>query len=127
MVDEISEQEQAMLLALAKQIGAHERFGPAVTSAVEGGRPLALNYHTHEAGGSYCVSVCAVQPPTVAFFGKPELEELAHVRGFGESAEQCISRHPALTRALKLRFESGPGWMTPALYLNGEPHGKASS
>lgn len=111
------------LAPLVAKIAEHPRYGPAVAEAAKAGRPLALNYHTHEPGGSYCVSLCAVQAPVIALIGQPELDELAHVRGFADSEATCLALNGALTEALMQRYALTGA---PAIYLNGKPRTEAT-
>ncbi|MFT5052090.1 MAG: hypothetical protein ACI8QZ_003522 [Chlamydiales bacterium] len=103
---------------VVQKIIEHSSYGPAVQGAIAQGLPLALNYHTHGPGSGYCVSVCAVVEPLIEFLGKAELEELAHIRGLGQTEEECGPVTDAFAQAIcqGLGVER-----TFQIYLNGAP------
>jgi hypothetical protein len=105
-----------------EKIAEHPSYGQAVSAAAQGGRPLALNYHTHGPGQGYCASVCALDGETPDFGGLlrlgGELEELAHIRGIGQSEAECGQRMSVFAARLRDRYRLG---REPEIYLNGRP------
>lgn len=109
-----------MLEPLAEKIGAHPRYGPALAEAVAQGAPLILNYHTHGAPEDFCVSVCTRAPNPLQILGQgEELIELAHVKSFGRTLEDCVPLCVALGEALAARYRLA---QLPGIYLNGRPY-----
>jgi len=104
--------------SLAEQVAQHANYGPAVQGAIAAGLPLVLNYHTHSAESDYCVSICALIESPIKLLGKDELQELAHIRGFGATEEECIPRSRAFGVALRDRLALEGEFV---IYLNGEP------
>ena len=104
------------LLAL---IESHPRYGPALLAAVRDKADLVLNYHLHPGAASWCVSICRKEPNPLEIFGNvPELEELAHIREFGPSEEECLPRSTALGRALARHYLLTTA---PEVFKNGQP------
>jgi len=103
---------------LAEQVAQHENYGPAVQAAIAAGTPLVLNYHTHAPDSDYCVSICTLIESPIKLLGTDELQELAHIRGFGATEEECIPRSTAFASALRDRLSIDSEF---AIYLNGEP------
>jgi len=100
------------------RIAAHPTYAGKLQQAAEAGEQLVLNYHTHGPEQPYCVSVCAGNR-TLAQFGLPTpLEELAHIRGIGEKAEDCGPRMEAFARRLVARYELS---QAPLVFLDGAP------
>ncbi|MEM7515439.1 MAG: hypothetical protein AAF368_00755 [Planctomycetota bacterium] len=75
--------------ALMKLLSEHERYGPALREAASDGARLALDYHSHGEGEGYCVSVRTCRGEGEEAILDPVSEELAHVQGFGRTAEDC--------------------------------------
>jgi hypothetical protein len=108
--------------AVIERIEAHESYGPALRRAVEQGRHLALNYHTHGPEQGYCASVCALQGETLDLGGLmrlgADLSELAHIRGVGRSAQECGPRMAVFASLLRARYRLR---RDPEIYLDGRP------
>lgn len=87
------------------KIAAHPSYSVNLAKAAEGDSPLILNYHTHGPDQAYCVAVCT-RNEFLAQRGLPApLEELAHIRGIGASAEECGPRMEAFAARLVERYE----------------------
>lgn len=109
-----------MFEGLVQKIAAHARYGPAVAGAAERGAPLILNYHTHGSPLDYCVSVCVREINPLKLFGQDDpLLELAHVRGFGRTAEECVPLCGELGRTLQAHYRLA---QAPEIFLNGKPY-----
>jgi hypothetical protein len=104
------------------KVDEHERYGPAVRDAARDGRSLALNYHTHGPDQSFCASICALDGETLELGGVlrlgGDLEELAHIRGVGPSADECGVRMAVFASLLRARYRLG---RDPEIYLDGRP------
>lgn len=109
-----------MFAELVQRIADHPRYGPAVEGAVARGDHIVLDYHTHGPDHGYCISICSLQPTLIPGFGTPETEELAHVRGFGQSEDQCVPLTTGLADALRERYGVGTE-NGLSVYLNGKP------
>ncbi len=107
-----------MFEGLVQKIAEHPTYGPAVERAVAAQHPLVLNYHTHGPDTGYCISVCALVEPVIRLLGEAELEELAHIRGFGKSEDECRLLTSAFAEAFGARYELAGA---PLTYLNGRP------
>ena len=93
-----------MFQPLIEKILDHASYGPALAEAVETRAPLVLNYHNHGPDTAYCVSICKRSLPLLnigtAGIGDSELEELVHIRGFGQTQEQCLPLSGGFGKAL---------------------------
>ena len=111
---------------LIELIRAHPRYGPALAHAAAQKQPLVLNYHIHPGAEDYCVSVCARldSPLAMLDLGGTGLEELAHIRGFGATEEDCGRLTAAFGRELQQAYRLD---RTPEPWLQGaplRPHGE---
>ena len=96
----------------------HPTYSRAVKESHARGERWILNYHSHGEGQPFCVSICT-RAEKLAIFGLPApLEELAHIRAFGQSAEQCEPLSKAFGKCLLARY---PGAQEPLIFLQGEP------
>jgi hypothetical protein len=111
-------QVRAFFERLIDKVVAHPRYGAAVRSAVDEGRELVLNYHTHGEGHGWCVSICT-RGAGVALLdlGEP-LEELAHIRGIAKEEALCDPLMGVFAERLIERFSLAS---RPRIYLNGAP------
>ncbi|HLG42639.1 MAG TPA: hypothetical protein VI643_04680 [Planctomycetota bacterium] len=110
-----------MFEGIISQIEAHERYGRAVSEASVAQSPLILNYHTHGGLTGYCVSICRRKPGGLPVLGQPEeLEELAHIRGVGKTAEEGIPLMSVFARELQAHYKLET---PPRIQLNGHPAG----
>lgn len=113
-----------MFELLVQKIAAHPRYGPAVADAARRGAPLILNYHSHGNPADFCVSVCAREPNPLQLFGQEDpLFELAHIKGFGRSREECVPLCGPLGAALQAHYALA---QPPEIYLNGRPYPASS-
>jgi hypothetical protein len=100
------------------RIAAHPSYSAKIERAAGTGQQLILNYHTHGPEQAYCASVC-VRDTALAERGLPApLEELAHIRGIGATAEECGPRMAALAERLVERYELK---RMPLVFLDGVP------
>ena len=114
-----------MFQPLIDKILEHPSYGPAMASAVEERSTLVLNYHTHGPESGYCVSICKKTPPLLNLANEgSDLRELVHIRGFGQSEEQCLPLSGGFGRALQQHYELPHA---PEIYLNGEPLGQSDA
>ena len=96
----------------------HPTYSRAVHESHARGERWILNYHSHGEGQPFCVSICT-RAEKLAIFGLPApLEELAHIRAFGQSAEQCELLSKAFGKCLLARY---PGAQEPLIFFQGEP------
>lgn len=96
----------------------HAGYGPAMKASHARGDRWILNYHSHGAGQPFCISICWRQEK-LAVFGLPApLEELAHIRAFGQTAEQCVPMSKTFGEHLLERY---PGAREPLIFFQGEP------
>lgn len=108
-----------MFEGLVQKIAAHPRYGPAVAGAAAQGARLVLNYHSHGSPMDYCVSVCVRALNPLKLFGQEDpLQELAHVRGFGRTQEECLPLCTELGAALQSHYRLA---QAPEILLNGGP------
>jgi len=108
-----------MFESLVQKIAAHARYGPAVADAVARKASLVLNYHSHGAPTDFCVSVCARQPVLLQIVGQEEpLLELAHIKSFGRTPEECEPLCAELGTALQAHYRLE---QPPAVYFEGRP------
>ena len=109
-----------MFERLIEMVTKHESYGRAMAGAVKAKLPLVLNYHTHGPDTDYCVSIAKKVQDPLEFFEpkKTSLEELVHIRGFGEQEEDCIPLCATLGRELIEHYGLEDA---PEIYLNGEP------
>jgi hypothetical protein len=99
-------------------IAAHPSYSVKVENAARAGEQLILNYHTHGPGQGYCVSVC-VRNESLAKLGLPApLEEHAHIRAIGKTAEECGPRMEAFAARLSNRYRLK---RMPVVFLDGVP------
>ena len=64
------------------------------------------------------ISVLQKDPTRLLQIGVPELEELAHIRGIGTSAEACVPFCTGFGQALVAHYGLGT---TPLPFFNGQP------
>jgi len=111
-----------MFQPLIQKILEHDSYGPAMAEAVEKKAPLVLDYHNHGPDSGYCVSICEPSPLALEL-GRPGsadsgLRELVHIRGFGQTEEQCVPLSGAFGKALEEHYGLDH---PPEIYLNGKP------
>jgi len=109
-----------MFERLIEMIESHATYGPALQRAVENRLSLVLDYHTHTGADSYCVSICMKMGEPVPFFedAGSHLEELVHVREFGQEEKDCLRLIGQLGLELRDHYQL---FEPPELYLNGKP------
>ncbi len=109
-----------LFATMIEKIEAHPTYAPAMRTAVEQKRSLALDYHNHGNAESWCVSISAMvkDPTRLLQIGVPDLEELVHIKGIGTSAEQCLPFCRAFGRALSEHYKLEE---PPTPFLNGQP------
>ena len=108
-----------MFEELIQKIEAHASYGPAMKEAVARQAPLVLNYHTHGPGTGYCVSICTRDSSVLPVMGQAvPLDELVHVKGIGQSEDQCEPLMSALGQELEAHYVLGG---LPVIYLDGVP------
>jgi len=118
MNDEIPPQVLDWMERILDKLAEHPTYGPAVKTSHARGDQWILNYHSHGAGQPFCVSLCW-RAEKLAIFGLPApLEELAHIRSFGQTAEQCVPMSKAFGECLLERY---PGAKEPLIFFQGEP------
>ncbi len=98
------------------RIATHESYSVRIVKAVAAGEALILNYHTHGPDQTYCVSVCIQSRASAE--QQPTLEELAHIRGIGETLEDCGPRMTAFAASLVERYALE---RAPVVFLDGVP------
>lgn len=117
-----SEQEtirdyMARVLYLIEQ---HESYGPKVRQAADAGEDMVLDYHTHGPGHGYCVSIQTKKPNPLPILNQtPVVEELAHLRGIGQTEGQCFPLMSMLGHAMLEHYKLA---RMPRIQLNGKPH-----
>jgi len=110
-----------MFDGIISQIEAHEKYGPAVREAAGAQSALILNYHTHGGPSGYCVSICRRKPGGLPVFGQAEeVEELAHIRGVGRTAQEGLPLMDAFARELQEHYKLQA---SPQIRLDGRPAG----
>ena len=109
-----------MLEGLVQKIVEHAKYGPAMQGALARNALLVLNYHNHRGESDYCVSICAREASPVQLFDASEgtLEELVHIRGFGQDEGDCLPLTKAFSEALCKHYKIET---PPDVYLNGKP------
>ena len=105
---------------LLEKITTHPTYGPAMKQASGGGKSLVLNWHNHGDPGMWCVSICAkvADPNKILQIGIPDLEELVHVKGIGQTAEEGAQFCEIFGAVLKQHYALDH---TPEPFLNGTP------
>ena len=95
-----------MYQELIRKIEAHPNYAPALRRAVAEQASLVLNYHTHGSGQPYCVAICEKPRTLLPVLGQAEpLTELVHVKGLGQTAEQCLPLMEPLREELIEHFQ----------------------
>jgi hypothetical protein len=118
MTSEIPDQVLEWIERILDKLQEHPTYGRAVETSHARGDQWVLNYHSHGAGQPFCISLCW-RAEKLAIFGLPApLEELAHIRAFGQTAEQCLPMSLAFGEALLERY---PGAKQPLIFFQGEP------
>ena len=97
------------------KIAAHPSYSVKVAKAASAGEQLILNYHTHGPGESYCTSVCVLSE---SLLPQAPLDELAHIRGIGKTAEECGPLMEAFAASLAHRYGLNA---KPVVFLDGAP------
>jgi hypothetical protein len=100
------------------KIAVHPSYSVKLEKAAGANEQLILNYHTHGPEQDYCASVCVASKARVEHGLQTPLEELAHIRGIGTSAEECGPRMAAFAARLVDRY--GLKRM-PLVFLDGLP------
>ena len=114
-----------MFERLLELIDGHPQYGPAVKQAVADGSEVVLNYHTHGAGQPYCVSIASRPRGLLPVVGQNlPLEELAHIKGIGQTEEQCRPLMSTLGEELMRHYSLD---QQPGIYLNGHPLPEATA
>ena len=106
---------------LIQKIREHPRYGPAMERAAADDVQLVLNYHTHSAGGRYCVSILAKTGSLLETWmkmGPADLEELVHIEGFGADEASCLPLCSELATDLRRAYGFA---QSPVIHLNGQP------
>lgn len=100
-------------------IDRHPRYGPNMAEAVRERTPLVLDYHSHHPSEGFCCSIRARKPNPLQILGQPEdLQELAHIKGVGGTAADCVPLMTRFGEALQARYGLEA---RPRIYLNGRP------
>ncbi|NOT29062.1 MAG: hypothetical protein HOP15_01295 [Planctomycetes bacterium] len=86
------------------RIAAHPSYSVKLEKAAGLDEQLVLNYHTHGPEQDYCASVCVGSNTLVEHGLHATLEELAHIRGIGATAEECGPRMAAFAACLVDRY-----------------------
>lgn len=100
------------------KIAAHPSYSVNLAKAADANEQLILNYHTHGPEQAYCASVCVGTKALVEHGLPTPLEELAHIRGIGASAEECGPRMAAFAARLVHRYGLT---RAPLFFLDGLP------
>jgi len=118
MAREIPEQVFEWFERILDKLEQHPTYGPAMKTSRTRDERWVLNYHSHGEGQPFCISICT-REEKLAIFGLPApLEELAHIRGVGQHADDCV---PLATIFGKLLLERYPGAKEPLVFFQGEP------
>ncbi|MBI5431308.1 MAG: hypothetical protein HZA52_00575 [Planctomycetes bacterium] len=115
---EIEAQIGAFFERVLDKVDAHPRYGAAVRRAIEEGRALILNYHTHGPQHGWCVSICAAGTGVPLLGLDAPLDELAHIRGIAREESHCDPLMAIFADRLIRRFALAA---PPRVYLNGAP------
>ncbi|MDP6115661.1 MAG: hypothetical protein QF437_07755 [Planctomycetota bacterium] len=101
-------------------IERHESYGPGVRQAADAGEDILLDYHTHGPGHGYCVSIQTEKSnPLPILNQEPVTDELAHIRGIGQTEDQCFPLMSMLGHAMLEHYRLAK---MPGILLNGQPH-----
>lgn len=107
---------------LIEKIEAHPKYAEAMRQAVADNEELVLNYHHHGDPTTFCASICAFESGLMSWLNEgkaldePSLRELVHVRGLGQSEEQCVPLMATLARELVEHYQLAK---KPQIFLNG--------
>ena len=108
-----------MFQELIQKIEAHPNYAPALRQAVAEKALLVLNYHTHGPGQPFCVAICQKSPTMLPVLEQPEpLTELVHVKGVGQTEDQCLPLMEPLRDELVEQYQIEAPIQ---IYLNGQP------
>jgi hypothetical protein len=105
------------------KIAAHPSYSRKLAEAARAGEQLVLNYHSHGPEQAYCASVCVGSETLIEQGLHTPLEELAHIRGIGATAEECGPRMAAFAARLVERYELK---RMPLVFLDGHPFAEPS-
>jgi len=100
------------------KIAAHPSYSVKLEQAAGANAQLILNYHTHGPEQDYCASVGVASTALVEHGSQMHLDELAHIRGIGASAEECGPRMAAFAARLVERYGLK---RAPLVFLDGLP------
>ena len=104
---------------LIQQIEEHATYAPAMRDAVARGAQLILNYHNHAPGQPYCISICVKADSVLPVLGQDvPVDELVHVKGFGQNESQCRELVVPLAEELVAHYGLKE---RPEIVLNGDP------
>ena len=118
MTSEVPDQVLVWIERILDKLQEHPTYGPAVQTSRTRGDQWILNYHSHGEGQPFCISLCW-RAEKLAIFGLPApLEELAHIRACGQTADQCLPLSKAFSERLLERY---PGAKVPLIFFQGEP------
>ena len=122
MASELPEEVLLWFERILDKLQEHPSYSKAVADSHKRGDRWILNYHSHGEGQPYCVSICW-RAEKLAVFGLPApLEELAHIRAFGQTDDQCVPLSQAFGEMLTERY---PGAQEPLIFFQGEPLGSS--
>jgi hypothetical protein len=98
----------------------HESYGQKIRQAADDGEDIVLDYHTHGPGHGYCVSIQTKKPNPLPILNQdPVTDELAHIRGIGQTEDQCLPLMSMLGHAMLEHYKLAK---MPSIELNGQPY-----
>ncbi len=99
-------------------IREHPSYAKNMAAAAEADQQLILNYHTHGPDQSYCASISVRDFEVVLLGLQGDLRELVHLRGVGQTEDECRVLMSAFAARLVARYEFS---RVPEIWLNGAP------
>tara|TARA_B100000949_G_C14269589_1_gene446648 strand:- start:474 stop:887 length:414 start_codon:yes stop_codon:yes gene_type:complete len=107
----------AFMEHLIAQIEEHQTYGQRMREVEPNSAQLVLNYHTHNQGEDFCISICRKNAPVLAIMGQTaELDELVHISHISKSEEQCLPLMTMLAVTLQTHYRLA---RMPEVYFNG--------
>jgi len=116
-VPKLSVDQIKVINSILDQIKIHPQYNTSIKEAVSSDLDISLNYHTHPNEDSYCVSILSEKIDLLTLTeNKQSFVELAHIRGIGNSEEDCIPLMSYLGKKLKEVYILKK---LPDVYMNG--------